>query len=486
MRSLPRYRHGTHLLLLAFLISAIPIVCAAATCLEEMLVAGDDAYDDFGCVVDVTPDGRVWVVWTGYDPVEMDEEIFYTILDNGAWLPAERLHPDNTGNDRFPQISVGQEGVPWVVWYGPMDRDSVILVSHWEGDSWSPPGVLREGPDRWDTYDILAVDSDDVWFVTDAHVEGSSYREILVYHWDGVEWYEFSPMGWPDAVDWQPDFGIHPDGRPWVVWNAWYFDTNVSQIVCSAWADTGWTVPEIADDHPCDLGLPQMAFDGADPLVLWVGNGCTGTQTDVEYSVRRGGVWSEATLVNLPDGSDDYDFTPECEQSDGDIWVTWFAGYTPVSSSPDVMLARWTGDGWSAEQEVSVEAQYKADTYPDLAVSTEGGAWVAWQCYHWDEPPHAYDVRATHCIDTTPVDFAVAAAVVASSGDAVRVSWYAGGAATGGPFCVWRVGGVAQHGAGIPPVEAELLNELAITAAPYEWLDRTVLPGSDYSYWVEW
>jgi hypothetical protein len=32
--------------------------CQALTCLEEMIIAGVDQHDDWGCVVDVTPDGR--------------------------------------------------------------------------------------------------------------------------------------------------------------------------------------------------------------------------------------------------------------------------------------------------------------------------------------------------------------------------------------------------------------------------------------------
>ena len=471
------------LVVVALLLIATAVACRGATCMDEMLVAGGDAYDDFGCVVDVTPDGRVWVVWTGYDPVQMDEEVFYTIYDEGAWLPARRVHPDNSRDDRFPQISVGEDGIPWVVWNGPTDDGYKIRVSHWEGGGWSSPEVLREGAARYDHYDLLSFDSSDVWFVTDAHVEGSNYREILVYRWDGLEWLELERLGWPDAIDQDPDFGVHPGGRAWVAWNAWYFDDNESWIACSAWTDTGWTIPEIVDDHPCDIGLPQLAFDGADPLVLWVGNGCTGTQTDVEYSVRRGGVWYEPALVNLPDGYDDYDDAPECEGSGGGIWVTWIAGYTPMPSSPDVMLARWTGDCWSSEQKISADGQYKTDTFPDLAISPVGGAWVVWQC---DYTYPAYDVRATYCNETTPVDFAVPTAVVTPSQDAVLVSWYAGGGAAGGPFRVWRVADTAQQGGSVPPIEAEPLNEVAVTGAPYEWTDTGVSPGSSYSYWVEW
>ena len=473
----------------SLLLTATSHVSFALDCVGDALVGQGDDYDDFGCSLDAAPDGRVWVVWTGYDDAQGDEEVFYSIFGPGGWSQRERVHPDNATDDRFPKLSIGEDGVPWVVWNNSAQGGYEIRVAHWEDGDWSQPEELGSGADRYDTYDLLSRNSGEVWFATDAELPGTDYREVLVYRWDGSSWQEPSRLGWLGSIDQNPSLEFHPDGSPWVVWNAWYYDDNISQIVCSAHGDTGWTQPEIVDDHPCDIGVPDITFDGADPVVLWVGNACTGTQTDVEYSVRRSGVWSAPSLVNSPDGPDDYDFNPRCARGyDGSVWVTWWAGNTTQFYSPDVTLSRWEGTGWSLEQVVSQPGPMKRDRYPDLAISPIGELWLAWQCHdRAGDPPYDEDIRSATCSEVTPVDFGALGLEYDEDAAQVAVSWYAGGSAASGPFYVWRCPtALCDPSTTLPPIAAAILNEEAVATRPYAFLDSEVEHGASYFYWVEW
>lgn len=455
-------------------------------CSDEMVVGGDDAHDDFGCVVDVTSDGRVWVVWTAYDPAELDEEIVYSVYDDGCWSLAARVHPDNSTDDRFPDLSVGADDVPWVVWNGPGTDGYEIRVSHWTGAMWSPPDTLREGASRYDSYDIEAVDSNDVWFATSTYADSARGRDILVYRWDGQSWGEPWSLGWSDARDSSPDVALDPGDDPWIVWTV---DHGLKEIVCSMWVDSSWSGPEVVNADSGNIGAPQMGFVDGSPLVAWVGNGDVGTGTDVEYSRRLGGEWLPAGLVNRPDGADDFDASPAIAVAQQEeAWIAWSAGNTYEYFSPEIVLARWGGESWNSEDPVTDGSANKRNQYPGAAVGSDGTPWIAWVCYEEVAPPWDTDIRATFCTDATAVQFGPLRVEPRAGEGVVDISWQASGEARDGPFQVWRSEFILGDSLDLsaPPESARELNELAIVEPPYAWLDDDVILGQGYCYWVEW
>jgi hypothetical protein len=480
-------------LLVVLLVCSPALVLApeshALSCLDEMIIAGEDQYDDWGCVVDVTPDGRAWIVWTGYDTVDVDEEVYYTIYDSDSWSQPGRVHPDNLLDDRYPRISVGSDGVPWVIWKGPTPDGNGILATHWTGTAWSPAEVVRGSIGRYDIYDLLARGYGDVWVATEAQVPGSGYTDVLVYHRDGVEWGEPWQLGDAGMSDQSPDFGLDPQGTPWIVWESRDHDMHMSSILCSAWSDTGWSAPSVVNADSGNMGSQQIVFDGTTPLVVWTGNGHVGTGSDLKYSLFEGGSWRPSAIASQPDGPDDYDLSPVCEVGpSGEIRLCWWAGNSYEFFSPDVVTSRWHRNGWGSEQTISAEGTRKADTYPDMALTGDGGAWFVWTCYHEVAPPWDDDIRGTFCSEATPVSFGALEAVPNASGTEVLVSWYAGGEAGDGPFHAWRATTTqeSQEYGSEPGASAERLTSAPITDPPYEWVDAGVRAGSRYSYWVEW
>jgi hypothetical protein len=459
----------------------------ALSCLDEMIIGGVDQYDDWGCVVDVTPDGRAWVVWTGHDTLDYDEEVYYTVYGPEGWSQPGRVHPDNDLGDRSPRISVGSDGVPWVMWRGPTDLGYGLLVSRWSGAGWPPAQIVRENAGRYDTHDLLAINSSDVWLAT--ATAGGSSRDILVYHWDGLEWSAPWQLGGTGTDEDGPDFGLDPEGSPWIVWESRDLDIHMSSILCSAWSDTGWSAPAVVNADSGNIGGPQIVFDGTTPLVVWIGNGHIGTGTDLEYSVFEEGSWAPSVLASQPDGRDDYDKSPVCESSPfGGIRLCWWAGDSYSYFSPDIVVSRWNGNGWDAEQEISADAEYKADTYPDMALAPDGGPWFAWTCYHEVGPPYDEDIRGTFCSEMTPVSFGGIDAKPNASGAEVAISWYASGEARDGPFDVWRAVATpgSPEGGPEPGTSAESLTPAPITGPPYEWIDCDVTAATRYLYRVQW
>ncbi|MFH1864880.1 MAG: hypothetical protein ABIK85_03275, partial [Candidatus Eisenbacteria bacterium] len=104
-------------LTLVGLLSPVVLTSASTECSGEVLVGGDDAYNDAGASLDIAPDGTAWVVWMGRDPVNEDEEVYFGRSTEGGWSEQQRLHEQNSGADRFPKLSFGDDGVGWVVWY---------------------------------------------------------------------------------------------------------------------------------------------------------------------------------------------------------------------------------------------------------------------------------------------------------------------------------------------------------------------------------
>ncbi|MBD3347893.1 MAG: hypothetical protein GF400_01705, partial [Candidatus Eisenbacteria bacterium] len=147
---------------LAFLVFVFAPVAVAVDCLDEVFIAGDDAHDDFGCSVDVAPDGTVWVVWTNNGATgRLDEDVVYSFNDGSGWSTPELIHPENGRMDYLPEISIGGDGVPWVIWMDITAEEGYRLrASHWTGTEWAPGETVREGCGRYDSFDIVAADSE--------------------------------------------------------------------------------------------------------------------------------------------------------------------------------------------------------------------------------------------------------------------------------------------------------------------------------------
>ena len=456
----------------------------------EELVGDDDNDDDWAPQVAVTPDGNVWVVWMGFDPVDWDAEAYYSVYDGTGWSARALIHQENRDHDRYPLISVGEDGVPWVLWERHIGGwQYILLAAFWTGSGWSIPQVVREGAGSHDLEALLATGSQDVWVATDAYVDSLPDRTILTYHWDGAEWNGPWGVGATDAMNTGPDLAKGPDDTPWLVWSSHEdYPFGPDRVVCSRFEGGAWTSPEIVDDAPGYVSWTRIAFDHVGtPLVLWRGNGHEGPSTDIEYSRYVGGAWTPAEPLSEPDGYYDTDGAPACDVGpDGQVWVVWAYGHSSDPLTGDITASHWQGTGWGPEEAVSDTTGRKEDTYPDVCVGPDGSVWAVWMSYV-DVWPYDYAILASHGTETTAVDFCCLEASVEDG--VTHLSWYGGGEASSGSFPVWRLCPEDSEHPDLsqPPDGAEEV-DVEETQGPPHWeaTDSGVTPGRSYLYWVEW
>ena len=416
------------------------------------MVRPDDGYDSIFPNVEVSPDGVVWVVWSTTDPVQGDSETYCARIEDFVQSPREKIHEDNAIMDRCPLMSMGSDGIPWVVW----ERYSstlgyVQVVTHWTGSGWAPAETVFTLGSRWDNYAIHASSSEDVWVVKSSRAAGRVDRDLHVRHWDGSSWGEVEQVGFEGDDDTDPAMTTDGPGRAWLAWLRWNDDNIYEHKVYAARRDEGgWSAPMRVENRTgnlvvCDIGSTP---DGR-PIVVW---DWSLTQTsDLRYAVLADTGWVQGGLVNAPDDpARDYDGSARLARSpSGELWVVWTSGfqhrmlcYTAAS--------RWTGDGWSEEEVVSVPdtSQMWYDNTPGVAVAADGRVWAVWQRMQATSPWDT-DIYVAYRDVLTAID--VWGLMAEPDGEAVRVTWQASPEIARLGFHVWRAGAACSGpGGGIP------------------------------------
>ncbi len=452
-----------------------------------MFVGSLDEYDDWGASLDVAPDGTAWVAWMGRDPVDLDEEVYYSRSISGGWLERQRLHEENSVADRFPALSVGDDGSVWVVWYQTNSEGARLRVSHGGDAGWSTPETVHLGASRYDDKTILAIDSTDVWVATATYVSEIGDNMIVTYHWQGTAWEGPWQIGVPGTDNDYPDLAVDDEGNLWMVWFARNPSTAMGPIMASKWTGTEWVERGTVSDDSLNGGYPQIAFDGDVPMAIWTDYSSVST-VNIEYSRYEGGTWTPSSLVNtLNPNEADWDFSKALTtNSMGMMSAVWEGGNSYQTYSAAIYMSWWTGASWTPERKVNDDGPYTIDRYPSGALDDDGALWIAWQSYSDAGLPVATDICSSVCIQTSPVSFGPVAAEFQDG--SVMVGWFASGEAADGPFSVWRHAG--SDGVGTaptwPPPDAVLLTETPVTRPPYEWADDAPEPGQLNSYWVSW
>jgi hypothetical protein len=478
-----------HLVAAAAVLAAVLLLTtvahASTECSGDIPVGSTDDYDDWGVSLDIAPDGTAWAAWMGVDPENLDEEIYFSRYTSGGWSERQRLHGENSVDDRFPVLSVGDDGVVWVVWYKWSSSGARLYVSHGGAGGWSAPEPVHPGAGRYDDKTIFAIDSTNVWMATATYVSESGDDMIVAYHWQGTEWEGPWHIGVPGTNSDYPDFGVDWEGRPWVVWFAKNPATAMGPIMASTWTGTEWTEYQTVSDDSLNGSHPEIVFDGDVPMVTWTGS--YDTTVDIKYSRYEVGSWTPSGPVSLPDSEGDWDYNRSlARNSEGLISAVWEGGNHYQTYSAAIYMSSWDGGGWTPEKKVNDDGPYTIDRYPSGALDDDGGLWVAWQSYSEAGPPLATDIYSSVCVQTTPVSFGPAQAEVHDG--AVAIGWLASGEAADGPFDIWRYSEPAGGDAPLmlPPPDAVVLNEAPLSGPPYEWIDQSPEPGLVNSYWVSW
>ncbi|MFH1866242.1 MAG: FlgD immunoglobulin-like domain containing protein [Candidatus Eisenbacteria bacterium] len=474
--------------LLSALLLLFPAISVAAGLWSAPTLVGiDDDMDSICASVGISADGSVVVVWSAIDSVQYDSEIMYVTIRDGVQSEQAMVHSPNAEMDRIPFMSVGDDGVPWIVWerYG---NGYEQVVSHFTGAGWSSPEIALDQGGRYDWYNIYAANSSDVWVARSSRPPGVDDREIELRRWDGNTWGDVERVGVSGKDDVSPVMVRGSDSRLWLAWvcNLAIPGRNVVYAACCD--STGWSTPVRVDTTAgngvvCDMDLCP---DGR-PVVVWVGNGYT-TSTDLEYAVLQDSGWAYGGLVNEPDDIwNDRDASARLSRrSYGSLWVTWKSGIQGTQDAA-ITAARWTGEGWSEEELVSVPdtSQLAADKRPDCAVAPSEVVWCVWdrsqESSRWDS-----DIFISSRDVATPVDFWGFEAEVSDGG--VHLTWNVAGSHADLQFSIWRLtetDETAAHCGGVPD-GAVRLNDLPVgDCGACAYLDTAVSPGERYLYWLQ-
>lgn len=468
----------------------------------ELQVNQDDEYSDINPEVAIDGSGVPWIVWMGTDPVQLDEEIYFSKWEGAGWSCRQRLHADNQVPDRFPEIASGKlDGVPWVVWAGGNVNTGMydFLVSRLTASGWSQPETVFTAGERYDAYDIVARDTSLVWVVWSTRIGGGD-RDIFARKRENGVWGEIEQIVKPNTGDQEPRIDLDSKDRLWVVWQGSF------QIFSSVRSDTGWTEPLFVKHDVGGSFVPWIAIDDDDvPWMVWdAGNSSGGGDiASARWEVDR---WVEPGWVNGPDPSDSEDKNPVIVSVPGSgPFVVWWGGRPVYATHMDIYESKWTASGWRLETCVSTpDSVYLAlDQSPSLAVGRNGRAWVCWMRMS-NVPPYDYDIWARYSDYVTGIegvtDFG---AKVDVSG--VHLSWVSD---EYGRFDIYRREAImagdasaqsasvsldAPHElaantddcAGLIDSGAELLTQVPVVGkGRLVFDDAGVLPGGAYVYWV--
>jgi lysophospholipase L1-like esterase len=172
----------------------------------------------------------LWLAWAGLDGT--DYEIFVSRWDGSSWLAPEQVSADDdkaTLGDRQPQIAVGQDGRPWLVWTSHQGGvDDEISFSRWTGDGWTPEGLVSRDDNALDLSPSLALDAQgQPWVAWEGTLlEGVEMRSrILLARWDASRsaWTDevvaSSPLA-SDVYESSPTIAPAPGGQMHLAWVA--------------------------------------------------------------------------------------------------------------------------------------------------------------------------------------------------------------------------------------------------------------------------
>jgi len=177
---------------------------------EKVQLSHDDQ-DDMLPAISVGGNGVRWVVWGRGNVV--DAKLFYAIGENGLWSAPQEIQSDFSFN-HAPSIMVDSQNIPWVVWHADAGAGTDIFFTRWNGSGWEAPGRVN----RQD--------------------------------------------GTPDIL---PLIGMDDDGKPWVCWRG--YDGKTYRVYSSKWTDGRWGEETLSEKENLYEVLLEMGKKGELPKI---------------------------------------------------------------------------------------------------------------------------------------------------------------------------------------------------------------------------
>ena len=302
----------------------------------------------------------------------------------------EILGPESTYGGNVT-IGAGEDGHLYVarrehVYKEGTGDDYDVLVSVWDGSSWTQLGGPVEGDDP-----LLFGDEPDLTVLPDGTPVVAQYTwlndgsdppaELEVSHWDGSAW---SPLGEIELLDDSspdaPAIAAGPAGLPVIAYSQFRLPGKIS---VQQWSGTEWE----ALGEPLGSGAFRQADVAVDdrnrPLVLWSEDG------QLQLARWQSGVW---TILGGADSLNPGSYATGARVealADGSPIVAWRDAADSTGDANRILIARWDDEqGWQAVGELQLAAGIPGS--PAIAPAAGNGAYFGWSqsgeihVAHWD------------------------------------------------------------------------------------------------------
>jgi hypothetical protein len=279
--------------------------------------------------------------------------------DGARWARISSPNPEGSYGAELDGIAALSGNNVWAVgrYSGKFDnQESMTLVLHWDGKSWTQVPSPSVPSATSDTYNYLngvaAVSNNDVWAVGAYSENGSVAGRTLILHWDGRSWTQFpSPNAEGEARALYAIAAVSANDI-WAVGSA-----NLQSLVLH-WDGKSWSrVPSPGGPRPVTYApYDIVALSSSN---VWV----SGPGQTLHWD---GAAWHAVPASNVI--NEDSALFGISARSGDEVWV--------MGSSGGVLLvARWDGNQWSRAPYPDNQGEYR-DPFGTVAVSGHG-VWIA-------------------------------------------------------------------------------------------------------------
>lgn len=182
-------------------------------------------------------------------------------------LPSSARLTGRETNDDYPSMAVGADGRIWIAWTSHLDgRETLLLRSSDDGDSWSEPFALTPEPGDYYHSALASPAAGELLAVWTANVEGQLdlySRRFVDGGWSGVE--RITNSIGPDTF---PKLAAGADGEVFLVWQS--PGRAKTDISLRKWKAGQWSTVMKVTEHPASDWEPAITVDSrGEAAVAW-------------------------------------------------------------------------------------------------------------------------------------------------------------------------------------------------------------------------
>lgn len=365
-----------------------------------------------------------YVVWEHYRSTPSSSWSVYASRYDGSTWTDEQLFVESSFGAGMPEVSVGADGYAFVIYGVQEGSEFRAYVRRFAGGSWSTGGYLDTSGDALSLSEPLNIglDADGKAIAAWVQTNGSTISDLKVRKHDGTAWDAEQPLESPDGIAANGHLAMAADGTAMIVWEqrdgadyniyadsytgsdwsgaveidgstvscvdpivaagnagiaaaAWVKQDTTEQVCASLFNGTSWATPTPLGIYSGGMYTHAVAVsDAGAALVLWIQD--DGGTRNLYSCYFNGTSWGSPTLVEHSDAliSIAHQAVRVAFCPNGTAIAVW------VQDDPNgdeaVFFNHFNGSSWGQEDRFPRTGSFAA--YPNLDISPEGHALVAW------------------------------------------------------------------------------------------------------------